>query len=238
VIAIPAIDLLEGHAVRLSGGDPTRSTVYEHDPRVLVERFAPAGRLHIVDLDGAFAGRPRQLTLVRALVERAHELDMKVEVGGGFRTRDAIISVLEQTNADYAVIGTLAVRDPQLAESLCQAYPGRLIIAVDGRGAQVSIAGWKQTSTTTIHALAIAAERWGAAALLYTDIGRDGLQGGPAVEATATLQRAVTIPVIASGGVGSLRDLDALRDAGVYAVVVGRALYEGSFTLEEALSRC
>ncbi len=240
MIAIPAIDLLEGQAVRLAEGDRARATVYESDPRVLVGRFAEAGakRIHVVDLDGAFAGRPCQLELIRELVTSAHALGVKVEVGGGLRSRQAIESLLQQTGADMAVVGTLAVREPAVVEALCREYPGRLIIAVDGRADRVAIAGWQETSETTIAALAAAAQRWGAAALLYTDVPRDGLQGGPAVAATADLQRAVEIPVIASGGVGSLADLDALRSAGVRAVVLGRALYEGSFTLKEALSRC
>ncbi|MCA9718304.1 MAG: 1-(5-phosphoribosyl)-5-[(5-phosphoribosylamino)methylideneamino]imidazole-4-carboxamide isomerase [Myxococcales bacterium] len=240
MIAIPAIDLLEGKAVRLAEGDRARATVYERDPRVLVTRFADAGArwLHVVDLDGAFAGRPCQLELVRELVASAHARGVKVEVGGGLRSRAAITQLLEQTGADRAVVGTLAVREPEVVAALCQQYPERLVIAVDGRDDRVAVAGWQETSETTIQALAAAAQRWGAAALLYTDVPRDGLQGGPAVDATAALQRTVEIPVIASGGVGSLADLDALRGAGVRAVVLGRALYEGSFTLKEALSRC
>ena len=239
MLAIPAIDLLEGRAVRLSEGDPARATVYAADPRAKLREFIQAGatRIHVVDLDGAFAGRPVQTELVRALVEDAHALGAEVEVGGGLRDRAAVEAALA-TGADYAVIGTLAVREPDVARTLCHAHPGRIIVAIDARDGMVAIAGWQETSRVPAAALARTAASWGAAALLYTDVARDGLQVGAAVESTAALQRGVEIPVIASGGVGSLADLDALRREHIHAVILGRALYEGSFTLEEALARC
>lgn len=239
LLAIPAIDLLEGRAVRLAEGDPARSTVYAADPRVKLREFIRAGatRIHIVDLDGAFAGRPVQTELVRSLVAEAHALGAEVEVGGGLRDRAAVETALA-TGADYVVIGTLAVRDPDTARALCHAHPGRIIVAIDARDGMVAIAGWQETSRVPAAALARTAASWGAAALLYTDVARDGLQVGAAVESTAALQRGVDIPVIASGGVGSLADLDALRRHDIHAVILGRALYEGSFTVEEALARC
>ena len=239
MLAIPAIDLLEGRAVRLSEGDPARATVYAADPRAKLREFVHAGakRIHVVDLDGAFAGRPVQTELVRSLVADAHALGAEVEVGGGLRDRAAVEAALA-TGADYAVIGTLAVREPDIAHALCRAYPGRVIVAIDARDGWVAIAGWQELSRVPAAALARAAASWGAVALLYTDVARDGLQVGAAVESTAALQRGVEIPVIASGGVGSLADLDALRRQNIHAVILGRALYEGSFTLEEALARC
>jgi phosphoribosylformimino-5-aminoimidazole carboxamide ribotide isomerase len=239
MLAIPAIDLLGGQAVRLSEGDPARATVYSADPGAKLREFVRAGatRLHVVDLDGAFAGRPVQTALVRRLVDEAHALGVEVEVGGGLRDRAAVEAALA-TGADYAVIGTLAVREPEITQALCRAYPGRVIVAIDAREGWVAIDGWQETSRVPAAALARAAASWGAVALLYTDVARDGLQIGAAVESTAALQRGVDIPVIASGGVGSLADLDALRRQGVHAVILGRALYEGSFTLEEALARC
>jgi phosphoribosylformimino-5-aminoimidazole carboxamide ribotide isomerase len=239
MLAIPAIDLMGGQAVRLCEGDPDRATVYAADPGVKLREFIRAGatRLHVVDLDGAFAGRPVQTTLVRRLVDEAHALGVEVEVGGGLRDRAAVEAALA-TGADYAVIGTLAVREPEVVQALCRAYPGRIIVAIDAREGWVAIDGWQETSRVPAAALARAAASWGAVALLYTDVARDGLQVGAAVESTAALQRGVDIPVIASGGVGSLADLDALRRHGVHAVILGRALYEGSFTLEEALARC
>ncbi len=239
LLPIPAIDLLAGQAVRLAEGDPARATVYAADPSVKLREFIRAGatRLHVVDLDGAFAGRPVQTDLVRSLVTEAHALGAEVEVGGGLRDRAAVEAALA-TGADYAVIGTLAVRDPESAEALCRAHPGRIIVAIDARDGLVAISGWQETSRVSAAALGRSAATWGAAALLYTDVARDGLQVGVAVESTAALQRHLEIPVIASGGVGSLADLDALRDHSVHAVILGRALYEGSFTFAEALARC
>ncbi len=239
MLAIPAIDLLAGQAVRLSEGDPARATVYAADPGAKLREFIRAGatRLHVVDLDGAFAGHPVQTELVRRLVAEAHALGAEVEVGGGLRDRAAVEAALA-TGADYAVIGTLAVREPDIAQALCRAHPGRVIVAIDARDGWVAIAGWQETSRVPAAALARAAASWGAVALLYTDVARDGLQVGAAVESTAALQRGVEIPVIASGGVGCLADLDALRRQHIHAVILGRALYEGSFTLEEALARC
>jgi phosphoribosylformimino-5-aminoimidazole carboxamide ribotide isomerase len=239
LLAIPAIDLLKGQAVRLAEGDPARSTVYAADPSIKLREFIRAGatRIHVVDLDGAFAGRPVQTELVRSLVAEAHALGAEVEVGGGLRDRAAVEAALA-TGADYVVIGTLAVREPDTARALCHAHPGRIIVAIDARDGWVAIAGWQETSRVPAAALARTAASWGAAALLYTDVARDGLQVGAAVESTAALQRGVDIPVIASGGVGSLADLDALRREHIHAVILGRALYEGSFTVEEALARC
>ncbi len=237
--AIPAIDMLDGKAVRLLEGDRNRVTVYANDPCAKMREFITAGatRVHVVDLDGAFAGRPVQTDLIRQLVDIAHAAGIEVEVGGGLRDHAAVVAVLA-TGADFAVIGTLAVRQPHVAEALCHAYPGQIIVAIDARDGQVAISGWQETSDVSAAALARAAASWGAAAVLYTDIARDGHQVGVAVDATAALQRGLQIPVIASGGVGSLGDLDALRQHHVAAVILGRALYEGAFTLEEALARC
>ena len=239
LLAIPAIDLLGGQAVRLAEGDPARATVYAADPLAKLREFVRAGatRIHVVDLDGAFAGHPVQTDLIQALVAAAHSLGAEVEVGGGLRDRAAVELALA-TGADYVVIGTLAVREPDIAHALCRAHPGRIIVAIDARDGWVAISGWQETSRVPAAALARAAASWGAVALLYTDIARDGLQVGVAVESTAALQRGLDIPVIASGGVGSLADLDALRRQHIPAVILGRALYEGSFTLQEALARC
>lgn len=240
MLAIPAIDLMGGKAVRLKEGDPRRATVYADDPRAALKDFLAKGarRVHVVDLDGAFSGRPVQTDLVRELVAIAHTGGAEIEVGGGLRDASAVVSVLD-TGADYAVVGTLAVRDPGTAAQLCREHPQRIVVAIDERDGLVSLAGWQERTAVPALALAKSAAIWGAAALLHTDISRDGLQVGPAVETTAALQRAVPgVLVIASGGVGTLADLDALRAADIRAVVLGRALYEGSFTLEEALARC
>jgi phosphoribosylformimino-5-aminoimidazole carboxamide ribotide isomerase len=239
VIAIVAIDLMAGQAVRLSQGDPSRATVYDADPVALVQRFAAAGatRIHVVDLDGALQGKPAQAGVVERLVAQGRTHGCAIQVGGGIRDA-ATVTNLFAAGADRVVVGTLAVRDPALTESLCREHAGRIIVAVDERDGKVAVAGWQEKSELTALELAQRAEGWGAAALLHTDVSRDGMQTGPAVESTAALQKAVRIPVYASGGVGTLEHIDACARAGIAGVVFGRALYEGAFTIEEALARC
>jgi phosphoribosylformimino-5-aminoimidazole carboxamide ribotide isomerase len=227
----PAIDLLGGRAVRLEEGRRDRATVFHDRPVELVAELAQGGadRLHVVDLDGAFGGA-RQLDLVRAIVAAS---PLPVEVGGGIRDPGAIAAVLE-LGAAFVVLGTAAVRSPALVEDACRAHPGRVIVAVDARDGVVAVDGWTASGGVTAIELGRRAAGWGAAALLYTDVARDGLRTGPNVDATAELARAVPCDVIASGGVGSLDDLARLRDAGIPAVVVGRALYDRRFTVAEA----
>ena len=227
----PAIDLLGGQAVRLEEGKRDRVTVFHAEPVKLVASLAHDGadRLHVVDLDGAF-GEPRQLELVRAIVEAS---PIPVEVGGGLRDRAAVETILS-LGAAFAVLGTAAVKSPALVEELCRAYPGQIIVAVDAKDGVVAVDGWTTSGGVTALELGARAAAWGAAALLYTDIARDGLRHGPNVAATADLARHVSCEVIASGGVGELDDLVRLRDAGIPAVVVGRALYDKRFTVEEA----
>jgi phosphoribosylformimino-5-aminoimidazole carboxamide ribotide isomerase len=208
----PAIDLLGGRAVRLEEGKRERATVFHDRPVELVAELARGGadRLHVVDLDGAF-GEPRQLDRIAAIVRAS---PIPVEVGGGLRDRAAVDAILA-LGAAFAVLGTAAVRDPGLVEQLCRAYPGRIIVAVDARDGVVAIDGWTTSGGVTAVELAARAASWGAAAVLYTDVARDGLGGGPNVAATAALARAAGIEVIASGGVGSLADIAALARAGV-----------------------
>lgn len=229
---LPAIDLIGGQAVRLEEGRRDRVTVFHDRPVELVAELARGGadRLHVVDLDGAFAGAPQQTELIRAIVAAS---PIPVEVGGGIRDRAAIDGVLA-LGAQYVVLGTAAVRSPALVEEACRAHPGRVIVAVDARDGIVAVDGWTASGGITAVELGQRASTWGAAALLYTDVSRDGLHVGPNVEMTAQLTRAVSCEVIASGGVGSLADLAALRDAGIAAVVVGRALYDRRFTVEQA----
>jgi phosphoribosylformimino-5-aminoimidazole carboxamide ribotide isomerase len=228
----PAIDLLGGKAVRLEEGRRDRATVFAERPLELVGELARDGadRLHVVDLDGAFAGAPQQTELIRELVAAS---PLPVELGGGIRDRAAIDAAVA-LGAAYVVLGTAAVRSPELVEAACRAYPGTLIVAVDARDGVVAVDGWTRTGDITAIELGARAAGWGAAALLYTDVARDGLHVGPNVAATAELARAVSCEVIASGGVGSLDDLARLRDAGIAAVVVGRALYDKRFTVAQA----
>jgi len=227
----PAIDLLGGRAVRLEEGRRDRATVFHDHPVELVAVLAHDGadRLHVVDLDGAF-GEPRQLALVAEIVRAS---PIPVEVGGGIRDLDAVESVLA-IGAAFVVLGTAAVRDPALVERLCRAHPGRIIVAVDARDGVVAVEGWTQASDVTAIALGQRAAGWGAAALLYTDVARDGLRQGPNVAATSALAHAVPCDVIASGGVGELDDLVRLRDANIPAVVVGRAIYDKRFSVADA----
>ena len=231
----PAIDLLSGRAVRLEVGVRERATVFHERPIELVGELARDGadRLHLVDLDGAF-GDPRQSELVAAIVKAS---PLPVEVGGGIRDRATIDGVLA-LGAAFCVLGTAAVRTPALVEEACDAHPGKIIVAVDARDGVVSVAGWTASGAITAIELGVRAARWGAAALLYTDIARDGLRTGPNIAATSALARAAGCEVIASGGVGTLDDLAALRDAGIAAVVVGRALYDRRFTVAEAAAVC
>jgi phosphoribosylformimino-5-aminoimidazole carboxamide ribotide isomerase len=228
----PAIDLLGGNAVRLEAGRRDRATIFSERPVELVGELARGGadRLHVVDLDGAFAGAPQQTALIRKLVAAS---PIPVEVGGGIRNHAAIDAALA-LGAAFVVLGTAAVRSPALVEAACRAHPDKLIVAVDAKDGIVAVDGWTKTGDITAAELGARATSWGAAALLYTDVARDGLHVGPNIAATVELARACNCEVIASGGVGSLDDLARLRDAGVAAVIVGRALYDKRFTIDEA----
>lgn len=237
MIVIPAIDVMGGKAVRLLRGERSQVKEYADDPVAVVRRFVDAGarRIHVVDLDGAFAGAPAQQDLVARMVHASR--DVAIQTGGGIRSADTVARLLA-LGVDAVVVGTLAVREPAVARALCEQHAGRIVVAADSRDGKVAVSGWQESSELDASALARAAQSWGAAAILYTDVARDGMQTGPAVEATAALQATVSIPVYASGGVGSLADLDACAAAGLAGVVLGRALYEGAFSLEEALARC
>ena len=232
----PAIDLLGGRAVRLERGERDKATVYHERPVELVAQLAHGGadRLHVVDLDGAFAGAPQQTALIAEIVAAS---PVPVEVGGGIRDRAGIEALLA-LGASFVVLGTAAVRSPALVEEACRAHPGKVIVAVDARDGIVAVDGWTASGGVTAIELGRRAAAWGAAALLYTDVARDGLHVGPNVEATAALAAAVACEVIASGGVGSLDDLRRLRAAGIASVVVGKAIYDRRFSVEDAAEAC
>jgi phosphoribosylformimino-5-aminoimidazole carboxamide ribotide isomerase len=231
---LPAIDLMDGKAVRLEEGRRDRVTVFSDEPWQLARDFAAAGadRVHCVDLDGAFAGSPVQHALVARIVAAS---PVPVQVGGGIRDRAAVEAVFA-AGAGFAVLGTAAVKSPAMVEDVCRAFPGRIVVAVDARDGVVAVEGWVESGGITALDLGKRAAAWGAAALLYTDVARDGIHAGPNIAATAALARDVGIDVIASGGVSSLADIAALRDAGIPAVVVGRALYDKRFTLADAIA--
>lgn len=233
---IPAIDLLGGQAVRLHQGRYDQVTVYESDPVALAARWrGVTARLHVVDLEGARAGHAVQRDLVRAILDA---FGAGVEVGGGVRTLAAAESYLE-LGADRVVLGTAVIRDPEAVLAIAARYPGRVVAALDAKDGLVATDGWEQISTRTAVDVARGLAGAGVAAVLYTDIARDGTQAGPNVAATAALARDGGLPVIASGGVGSLEHLRELaRHPGIAGAIVGRALYERAFTLEQAVAAC
>lgn len=236
LIVFPAIDLKAGQVVRLAEGDMDRATVYGDNPAAQAKAFADAGadHLHVVDLDGAFAGESVNGGAVASILAA---FPGRVQLGGGIRNRDSIDRWLALGVA-RVVIGTAALENPELVREAAAAYPGQIVVAVDARDGMVATRGWADVSTVSVVELARRFEDAGVAALLFTDVGRDGLLKGCNVEATVTLARAVSIPVIASGGVTDIRDIEALRTHvadGVEGVITGRALYDGRLDLGEAI---
>lgn len=235
MILYPAIDLKDGHCVRLVRGDMDSATVFGTDPAAQAGAFVAAGCqwLHIVDLNGAFAGRPVNGEAVEAILGA---VSVPVQLGGGIRDRAAIDSWLARGVA-RVILGTVALRDPDLVRAAARAHPGRVAVGIDARNGRVAIEGWAETSDITATDLARRFEDAGVAAIIYTDIDRDGAMEGPNVAATAALANAVSIPVIASGGIASLDDLRALKDSGapLDGAISGRALYEGRINIGEAV---
>jgi phosphoribosylformimino-5-aminoimidazole carboxamide ribotide isomerase len=234
VIVIPAIDLRGGRCVRLHQGRSDRETVFSEDPVAMALQWKELGaeRLHVVDLDGAFAGEPRQSALVTKIV--AAVAPVPVEVGGGLRDFRAVETALE-TGVRWVVVGTRAALDRAFLRDVCRRHFGRIIVAVDARGQRVAVKGWTEVVDDTVVEVGARARDAGAAALLYTDVSRDGTETGPNVEDTAVLAREVDMPVLASGGVGRVEDLGRLAAiAGVVGAVVGRALYTGAIDLRRA----
>ncbi|MFM7471648.1 MAG: 1-(5-phosphoribosyl)-5-[(5-phosphoribosylamino)methylideneamino]imidazole-4-carboxamide isomerase [Nodosilinea sp.] len=233
---IPAIDLLQGNCVRLYQGDYDQSQVFDQDPVAVAQRWVEQGatRLHLVDLDGAKAGQPVNWPVIQAIVQ---ELTIPVQVGGGLRDRDRVADLLA-LGVQFAILGTAALEQPDLISDLSQSFPDRIIVGIDARNGKVATRGWLDTSQTSALDLARQVEERGAAAIIYTDIQRDGTLQGPNLEALRAMAEAVTIPVIASGGVGGLGDLLqllSLEPLGVKGVIVGRALYTGDLSLKEAV---
>jgi phosphoribosylformimino-5-aminoimidazole carboxamide ribotide isomerase len=236
VIVIPAVDLREGRCVRLREGRADAETVFSADPVAMAERWVAAGaeRLHVVDLDGAFAGAPRQTELIARIVEAVRPIP--VEAGGGLRDIAAVEAVL-QAGVAWPVVGTRAALDPGFLTEAGRRFGERLIVAADGRGERVAIRGWTETVELTIVDLGRRAREAGAAALLYTDVSRDGTALGPNVDTTGAIAEAVGLPLLASGGVASVSDLVRLAGVpGVVGTVVGRALYTGAIDLRDALT--
>jgi len=233
----PAIDLLDGKAVRLEQGRPESAKIYSHAPWELARRFAAAGapRLHVVDLDAALSGgaKHNHETIQKILAAVG---DMEVEVGGGIRTMELCARILS-LGARYAVMGTAAIKTPKVVREACKRYPKRIVVAVDARAGKVAVEGWKEDTEADAVEIGQQVADAGAAAVLYTDIGRDGMRTGPNLEATARLAATIKpCAVIASGGMSKLDDIHQVRKTGATAVVIGKAIYEGAFTIEEALT--
>ena len=238
MLIIPAIDLKGGKCVRLLRGDFGAETVYGDDPVAMGRRWVDAGAryLHVVDLDGAVQGEPVNAAAIRGLCSA---LEIPIEVGGGVRTVERAAELLD-LGVDRVIFGTAALRQPDVVAAACDRFPGRIAVGIDARDGMVAVEGWLETSETTAVTLARDAQGWGAARIIYTDISRDGTQEGVNVEATAALAAALEIPVTASGGVGTLDHILALREheaAGVDSVIVGRAIYTGAVDLAEAIRR-
>jgi phosphoribosylformimino-5-aminoimidazole carboxamide ribotide isomerase len=234
---IPSIDLKDGEVVRLLRGDMNRATVYGADPAAAASAFEAAGAelIHIVDLDGAIAGAPRNLASVRAI--RA-AVGCRLDVSGGLRTLDSV-SALIDAGADVVSIGSAAFLNPQLLADACARYPGRVFGSLDVRAGKLAIKGWVETSQLTLAEAVVRFREAGVAAVIVTDIARDGTESGANVAMFAEVARLARLPVIASGGVASLDDLRALKAlfaGGVVGAITGRALYEGRFALAVALS--
>jgi len=235
MLILPAIDLRGGACVRLEQGDYDRETVFDADPLEVARRFEAAGArwLHMVDLDGARDGEPVNLDAVARV---AGAVGMQVELGGGIRTNDTVRRVLD-LGVGRVIVGTRAVREPEWLAEVARAHPGRVALGLDARRGDVAVEGWRQGTGRRAADLAAAAEALPLAAIIYTDIARDGMMGGPNVEATADLARRVGVPVIASGGVTTADDVARLRGTGVvHGAIVGRALYEGAITVADAIA--
>jgi phosphoribosylformimino-5-aminoimidazole carboxamide ribotide isomerase len=237
--AIPAIDLRGGRCVRLREGDFAAETAYGDDPVAMAERWAAEGatRLHVVDLDGAARGARAHGSVIAAICGK---LTIAVQVGGGLRDLDAIASVLD-AGAERAILGTAAAADPELVEAACGRHPGRIAIGIDLRDGRVAVDGWTRESGVDPLAIARQAEQAGAAAIILTDVRRDGTGRGPSLDATVAFAAAHRVPVIVSGGVSSLDDVIRARaafdgGANLAGIIIGRALYEGRVSLRQALA--
>ena len=234
MILYPAIDLKDGQAVRLVHGDMEQSTVFNDDPLAQAMEFVNAGCewLHLVDLNGAFAGEPVNAAPVEAILKTCK---VPTQLGGGIRDMATIEAWLDK-GLSRVILGTVAVEDPDLVREAARAFPNQVAVGIDARNGRVATKGWAEETDVMVTDLAKSFEDAGVAAIIYTDIMRDGAMGGPNVEATEALARAVSIPVIASGGVSSLNDLKALKATNIISgAISGRALYDGAIDLSEAL---
>jgi phosphoribosylformimino-5-aminoimidazole carboxamide ribotide isomerase len=240
MLLIPAIDLKDGHCVRLRQGDMQSATVFSEDPVAMARQWVALGakRLHIVDLNGAKSGKPVNEPVIRRIVAAVGD-EVPVQLGGGLRDLDLIERYIDD-GVRYVVIGTAAVKNPGFLQDACSAFGGHVVVALDAKGGKVATDGWSKLTGHDVVDLAKKFEDYGVDAILYTDIGRDGMLSGVNIEATVELARAVKIPVLASGGVRDLTDIDklcAIEEDGVEGVILGRSLYEGTLDFKAAQAR-
>lgn len=237
MLIIPAIDLKDGHCVRLRQGLMEDATVFSEDPGAMARHWVDQGgkRLHLVDLNGAFAGKPVNEGAIKAIVE-AMGNDIPIQLGGGIRDLDTIERYLDN-GISYVIVGTAAVKNPGFLHEACYAFPGQIMVGLDAKDGKVAVDGWSKLTGHDVIDLAKKFEDYGVESVVYTDIGRDGMLTGVNIEATVALARALTIPVIASGGVTNLDDVRRLVEVeheGVIGAITGRAIYEGTLNFAEA----
>ena len=240
MLLIPAIDLKDGHCVRLEQGDMTASTTFGEDPAAMARRWLAAGarRLHLVDLNGAFAGKPVNEAAVKAIIRTVGD-KIPVQLGGGLRDLDTIERYLDD-GLSYVIIGTAAVKSPGFLRDACTAFGGHIIVGLDAKDGKVATDGWSKLTGHEVIDLAKKFEDYGVEAVIYTDIGRDGMLTGINIEATVKLAQALTIPVIASGGLAGMPDIErlcAIEHEGVDGVICGRAIYNGALDFAAAQKR-
>jgi phosphoribosylformimino-5-aminoimidazole carboxamide ribotide isomerase len=238
VLVIPAIDLKDGRCVRLKQGDMKTATVFSDDPVAMARHWAEQGarRLHVVDLNGAIAGRPKNDKVIREMIAAVGD-KVPIQLGGGIRDLDAIEAYID-AGVTYVIIGTAAVKNPGFLSDACYAFPGHVIAGLDAKEGKVAVEGWSKMTGHDVVDLAKKFEEYGVEALIYTDIGRDGMMTGINIDATLKLAQALKTPVIASGGLNSLKDVEAicarLVPEGIIGAIAGRALYEGKIELRAA----
>jgi len=240
MLLIPAIDLKDGHCVRLKQGDMEQSTTFGEDPAAMARQWLDAGarRLHLVDLNGAFAGQPKNKSAIKAILHEVDD-DIPVQLGGGIRDLDTIERYID-AGLRYVIIGTAAVKNPGFLKDACSAFGGHIIVGLDAKDGKVATDGWSKLTGHEVTDLARKFEDWGVEAIVYTDIGRDGMLSGINIEATVKLAQALTIPVIASGGLAGMADIErlcAVEEEGVQGVICGRAIYSGDLDFAAAQAR-
>jgi phosphoribosylformimino-5-aminoimidazole carboxamide ribotide isomerase len=239
MLIIPAIDIKDGKCVRLQQGEMKSAVVFSDKAGETARKWTDLGaqRLHVVDLNGAFAGKPRNESVVKEIVAAVGE-DIPIQLGGGIRDLETIERYLDD-GITYIVIGTAAVKSPGFLHEACDAFPGHIVVALDARDGKVATDGWSKLTGHDVIDLARRFQDYGVEAVIYTDIGRDGMMGGVNVEATVTLAKQLTIPVIASGGLNNIDDLKklmAVEDEGIMGVIAGRSIYEGSLDFKAAIA--